>query len=196
MRTMSKASMVSECTAKAIGRLNPDNPAYAASMAKLRRGVGKSLADAPEVWGLVIPYLSDELTDRSRDGSKETEAEAAVFTALTLYALHQQGSSQDVNRRGESFGSAVGRLRKKEGDEEDKAMIRRFNAVITSSEMTELAHHARGLIQLMKASDKNIGLDYPQFARDLYNFQFPDGRKNVILRWGQDFYRINKEEEE
>lgn len=75
-------------------------------------------------------------------------------------------------------------------------MIRRFNAVITSSEMTELAHHARGLIQLMKASDKNIGLDYPQFARDLYNFQFPDGRKNVILRWGQDFYRINKEEEE
>lgn len=192
---MSKANMVSECTSKAIRRLNPDDPAYAGTMARLRRGVGKSLADAPDVWGLVIPDLPDELTDTSRDGSRETEAESAVFTALTLYALHQQGSSQSVNCQGESFGAAVGKLRRKEGDEDDKAIIRRFNAVITSSEMTELAHHVRGLIQLMKASGKSIGLDYPQFARDLYNFQFPDGRKRVILRWGQDFYRINKTEE-
>ncbi len=193
---MSKADMVSECTMKAIGRLNPDSPTYAASMAKLRRGVGKSLADAPEVWSLIIPDLPDELTDTSRDGSEETEAESAVFTAMTLYALHQQGNTQSVLRKGESFGAAAGRLRKKEGDDEDKALTRRFNTVITSSEMTELAHHVRGLIQLMKSSDKNIGLDYPQFAKDLYNYQFPDGRKKVILRWGQDFYKINDKEEE
>ena len=76
----------------------------------------------------------------------------------------------------------------------EEAVKRRFNAVITSSDVIELTYHVRGLVQLMRSSEPVIGFDYPQFAKDLYNYQFPDGKRNVILRWGQDFYRIDKEE--
>lgn len=192
VRRMNKSSMVAASAAKAIGRLDPKSQTYAASMAKLRRGVGKRLAEAPESWSVVLPYVPDELLSTSYDGFKETEAESAIFTALTLYAVHQQGSDSSVNIQGISFGSALGKLKNQDNE---LAITRRFNSIVTSSEITELAHHARGLVQLMKASGKNIGLDYPQFAKDLCNFQYPDGRRNVILRWGQDFYRINKDEE-
>ena len=189
---MNKTNMVAESTARAIGCLDPKSRVYAASMARLRRGVGKQLSEAPEAWGGVLPFIPDELLSTSYDGFRETEAESAIFNALTLYSIHQQGSDINVNVSGTSFGSAVGKLRNSTNED---AITRRFNAVITASEMTELAYHARGLIQLMKASDKSIGMDYPQFAKDLYNFQYPDGRRNVILRWGQDFYRINKDDE-
>ena len=97
-----------------------------------------------------------------------------------------------MNCKGESFGAAA---RKLKNESNEATLIRRFNFIVTSTDIAELAYHARGFIQLMKASDKIIGLDYPQFAKDLYNFQYPDGRRKVILRWGQDFYRINKDEE-
>ncbi len=189
---MNKSSLVAASAARAIGRLDPKSQTYAASMAKLRRGVGKKLSDAPDAWAVVLTSMPDELMSASYDGFKETEAESAVFTALTLYALHQQGSEASVNVQGISFGTAVGKLKNKDNK---LAITRRFNSVVTSTEITELAHHARGLVQLMKASGKTIGLDYPQFAKDLYNFQYPDGRRNVILRWGQDFYKMNKDEE-
>ena len=53
----------------------------------------------------------------------------------------------------------------------------------------------------MKASE-NTSFNYPLFAKDLYFFQYPEGKKTVRLRWGLDFYKVRmnepmkKEEEE
>lgn len=187
---MSKADMVQECVSNVIRGLDPAIPSTAANLARLRRGVGKHLSDAPETWAMIIPLLPDELTDLSRDAPRETEAESAIFSAVTLYAAHQQGNSQSVNRRGSSFGAALGQLRTVSNE---VAISRRFDAMITSTDLNELVYHARGMIQLMRSSDRNIGFDYLVFAKALYNYQFPEGRRSVILRWGQDYYGIKKE---
>jgi CRISPR system Cascade subunit CasB len=38
----------------------------------------------------------------------------------------------------------------------------------------------------MRAED--VTLDYPELARDLFSFQFPDGPDRMRLKWGRDFY--------
>ena len=59
--------------------------------------------------------------------------------------------------------------------------------MVTATDLTEMAYHARGLVQMMRADD-SIGFDYARFAQDIYYYQFPNGRRNILMSWGQDFY--------
>jgi CRISPR system Cascade subunit CasB len=112
--------------------------------------------------------------------------------------LHRQGKGESANdntrengnKSGKSFGSAVARLISQDRSNE-QAVKRRFDAVATSSDFKELAHHARGLIQLLKANE--ITMDYPRFAQDLYFYQLPGFADRVRLRWGEDFYRVQRD---
>lgn len=154
-----------------------------ADMANLRRGIGKRPGELPQLWELLFRDFPEELM--SRDGNPTWE-EWAVSGALTLYAMHQQGSEQNMYVSGKRLGIAIGNLAA--GDEDRmKAVQRRFNAFATAKEMPECLHHLRGLVQLLRS--KGIGLDYAELAGDLYEFQTPEGAAKVCLRWGQDFYR-------
>ena len=58
-----------------------------AALAELRRGVGKKPGDIPQLWGYFLQDMPEEFF-----GNKEpSKAEWAIYTALTLFALHQQG---------------------------------------------------------------------------------------------------------
>jgi len=59
-----------------------------------------------------------------------------------------------------------------------------------SDSYEQLSWHLRGFVQLLRAS--NIPLDYPRLTEDLYWFQFADSRNGARLKWGQDFYRVQK----
>lgn len=164
-----------------------------ASLARLRRGIGKVPGSVPELWEVTLKGLPEELL--SRDGVP-TKGEWAVHTALTLYSLHQQGRDlqNDPMQQSDALGTAVGRLVKKE-DEDLPRVKRRFDAAATADSLPEFSHHLRGLIQLLKA--EGIGMDYAKLAADLVSFQIPESRDKVRLRWGQDFYRqIGKAESE
>ena len=123
-------------------------------------------------------------------GSEISRAEWAIYTSLTLFALHQQGKdrkSAPMHQQGNSLGSAAALLIDDEDDRERVA--RRFYPAATASDMTELSHHLRGLITLLKAND--IPMDYVKLAADLYSFQHPDSVNAVRLRWGEDFCRMH-----
>ena len=161
-----------------------------AHLAQLRRGIGRIPGDAPEIWGILFADMPEEMMSRN---GKPTKEEWAVYTALTLYALHQQSRDvreENMHRRNIRLGQAVAGLVKSEDDRERVA--RRFNAFATASDMQEAAYHLRGLIQLLRAA--NIPLDYVRLAQELYRFQDPDEAPKVRLAWGQDFYRIKKSE--
>lgn len=171
---------------------NTNDSSARATLAKLRRGIGRSPGSMPELWEATLKDLPQELMGRGQDPSK---GEWAVYTTLTLWALHQQGKDlrqQCMSKGGESFGIALRRL--VSDDDEEKRIKRRFDAVSTSNSMEEFSHHLRGLIQLLKG--KTIPLDYPALAEDLYWLQFPNTRDSVRLRWGRDFYRPPKSEED
>lgn len=167
-----------------------------AALARLRRSLGKELGAMPEVLEYVLP--EQELSEYSW---QEKQIELALYTALTLYAFHQQGKNDCVSTglteneqavsNKNTFGYAIRKLAAVSQNPE--GVLRRFNQVMTASDLVELAIHARGLISLLRQS--KIVLDYPLLAVDLYHFQQPEMRKNAILSWGKDYY-MNKREVE
>lgn len=170
---------------------NKDTSGGRAQLANLRRGIGKTPGEMPELWGVFLGGLDDALYGQNGDPSF---AEWAVYLSLTMFALHQQGSAEAVQQDAVSLGNAAARLidRSKNEDEERSRIMQRFGQVITASDMPELSHHLRGMIQLFKAN--NVPLDYVQLAGDLLDFQYQESRRRVQLRWGEDFYHIAKSE--
>lgn len=166
-------------TAKRFLDVYESKPAWA----KLRRGVAKPLGEMPELMCYV--FFDDLDTEKSFD--------QALYTALTLYAIHQQGRESNVNEgsQGKSFGSAVKQLLTQENE---NAIKRRFDKVLTAKDLDELATHARGLANLMRNS--NVTLDYVKFVFDLYKFQNIDKRRKVVLSWGKDYYSKKVGEED
>lgn len=153
-------------------------------LAELRRGIGKVPGEVPQLWG----YFLDSMPEEFYGDNEPSHAEWAVYTSLTLFALHQQGKDPIVNpmqKDGQSLGSALANLVHDESDRE--RIARRFNIIATSNSIEELSHYMRAVIQLLRG--ENIGLDYPKLAGDIYCFQFPELISNVRLKWGQDFYR-------
>ncbi len=165
---------------------NPRDAVVRAKLAKMRRGIGEEPGAVPELWDLLFERLPEELEGK---GNEPSRSERAIYTALTLFAVHQQG--KDIHGdfmflEGNTLGRAVGQLaRRTAGNEE--AVIRRFNVVVTSADLIEFSWHLRNVIQLCKR--ESIPLDYAALAKDLYDYQDLDRIDNVRLKWGRDFYR-------
>lgn len=161
-----------------------------AAMAQLRRGVGHVPGELPALWGSFLAGLPEEL--RSLSGAP-SRAEWAIYTALTLYALHQQGKADSIRAEDVSLGKAA--LRLTGGSEEDRQRIwRRLNLVAQADDMQEMSYRLRQLVTLLKAG--GVGLDYALLAADLFEYQFEASANRVRLRWGQDFFHAIKNEED
>ena len=193
-----KTQDVKMYTAQRLHRLQelPDNQRRA-ELAKLRRGIGHAPGELPELWGSFLLEMPEDF----QSSSGPSAAEWAVYLALTLYAVHQQGNDCPMNCPGSTLGRAVRQLAERNSAGQDwteASVLRRFNALATAEEITEISHHLRGMIQLLRAAkDGGIPLDYPQLAADLYELQCTDPRypqipAHVRLRWGQDLYRDAK----
>ena len=181
---MGKADDVYKLTARKIERLKriSDRGSGKGMLAELRRGVGKHPGEMPELWGLIFDDIPDECLGKERASGTEW----AVYTALTLYALHCQGSDGDVYKRDISIGKAAAGLVDSEDD--IQRVINRLNLVVTAVSQEDLAYHLRGLIQLFRS--KSISLDHALLAKEMYLFWNQDIANDIKLRWGRDFYSV------
>lgn len=202
-----KTKDVKNCVAQQLDRMqNLPEPQWRAELAQLRRGVGRQPGELPALWGSFLAEMPEEL--RGTDGP--SKAEWAIYLALTLYALHQQGANRaegSMNQPGQTLGSAVRLLAEKTVNGEDQAekeaneekwaessVCRRFNILATADSMPEISHYLRGMIQLLRR--EKISLDYPQLAVDLYRLQFVESAPNVRLQWGRELYALKNEQKE
>ena len=171
-----------------ITQLDQDTAQARAALAKLRHALGKSPDQTPEIWYITISGIPEQWESRHGDLSRE---EWAIHTALTLYALHRQGKLVSMSvcgeEGGDSIGGAAARLIRPDRSNEE-AIKKRFDTMATSADFAELSHHARSLVQLLKAGD--ISMDYPRFAQDLNFFQIPMKKNSIRLQWGEDYYRV------
>lgn len=180
---MSRSEQIYKYTASKLGYLQriSDTGEGRRILANLRRGVGKKPGELPELWGMIFDKIPEELI-----GDRYTsDAEWAIYTALTLYALHRQGSDKDMHQADISVGRAAARLVKHEDDE--KRILNRLNLVATATDPEDLAYHLRGIVQLLKSED--IPLDHAKLSRELYLFHNKEIAANIKLSWGRDFYR-------
>ncbi len=167
-----------------------------ALMAELRRGIGHEPGKMPQLFGIILQDMPEEFLSSNGEATK---GEWACYLALTLFALHQQGyeiKSQPMHvDEKRSIGHAISRLASSYEDANgEQRMLQRLQALATSVNMKEVSHHLRGIVQLLRS--KGIPLNYGMLAKDLYELQLPEGKNRVCLRWGQDFYRKEKEEME
>ncbi len=165
------------------------------SLAKLRRGVGHRPEELPELYGLILKDMPDVFWNSN---GKITKTEWSCYIALTLFAWHQQGRDlktqcMHVSKKHESIGKAMRTMvtANKDSNAEDR-MQKKLQILITSKDITEFAYHLKNIITLMRS--EGIGINYSELAKDIYSFQYEDSRNQVSLKWGQDFYRVNKEE--
>lgn len=132
----STKQLIHEYVSKKTGYLlqEKENSVGKATLARLRRGIGKTPGEIPELWGIFLNELPARLT--SNNGIP-TSAEWAVYISMTLFAMHQQGSSDSVHAEGISFGKAVAGLMDENTDEERGRIMRRFAPIITAKDMPE-----------------------------------------------------------
>lgn len=162
-----------------------DTGAQKAVLANLRRGIGHKPGELPALWGVFLGGLSEDLYGKKEEPNA---VEWAVYSALTLFAMHQQGHDpavEPMHRKKTGFGAAMARLVHNKDDED--RVRRKFNMAATASDMEEESWHIKSAVQLLRT--EGIPLDYAALARDLYRFQYPDSRESVQLEWGRDFYR-------
>lgn len=149
-----------------------------AELAQLRKAVPSSPGDVPAIWHLTSIQVSPSA------GDAPTCEEIAVHTALTLYAVHQQSRSEPMHVRDQGLGNAARALVGTGADEND-SLRARFNALVTSSTISELRHHLKTFSSLLRA--KGIPLDYALLASDLVRFQTPGGASAMRLTWAREF---------
>ena len=158
--------------------------AATAKLAQLRRGSGTDPVSHPELWGIIFGENEDthDFPEHYRGKyDTPTRGEYATFTALTLYALHQQSRSQPMHVTNFRFGTAVGQLVRQTSE----SMKKRFDALLKARSESARRHYLRSLITLLRSEE--IAFDYGQFAQDYMQLQNPEKRDAVILRWSRDF---------
>ncbi|GAB3430784.1 type I-E CRISPR-associated protein Cse2/CasB [Actinophytocola sediminis] len=182
------ATIVGARIGKLQGGYLADRSEAVAALARLRRGAGKPAGSVLDI----IEHTHAEEFVRGWDDDAPSYAENAAHVAMTLFALHQQSQRKAVHVPGRRFGTAVRRLSPEQRP--DGPVMRRFAALGTADSFTELSHHLRGLVQLMRSG--TVRLDYGQLARDLWLWQLPGRAPQVRLRWGRDFHFPNKDAED
>ena len=159
-------------------------------LAILRRGAGKAPGECPEIFGILFDDFPEELL--SKNGNP-TQGEWAAASALCLFALPQQGMDlheKMMNQEKCTLGGAVRKLAT--DDDKLESVRRRFNQLLSAPDIRSCTYYLRTLIQMLNS--KEIPVDYPVLAKDLFWFQYPEGGQLVKFHWGEEFYHTQNQE--
>ncbi|WP_080792346.1 type I-E CRISPR-associated protein Cse2/CasB [Corynebacterium pacaense] len=190
-QTISKRQAVANHTARKLHELEAgiraETSSSKATLARLRRAVNQSPGSIPDVWGITLGDLPQQLV-----GVTDTPSwgETAVHNALALFAIQQQGRGEFMHQKGQGLGTGVRRYiilkDAANGFNEESPILRRFNALSTSDSVDELLWHLRSLITQLRG--EKIPLDFVELASQIYDFHVPEARDRVRLNWGRQLY--------
>ncbi|EEI86602.1 CRISPR system CASCADE complex protein CasB [Anaerococcus lactolyticus ATCC 51172] len=171
-----------------------DKPSTKAIFANIRNSINKDSSVNMDALAFVFHNIPEEFLGSNKNLN---DYEKAILTAVQMYALHQQAKVDTVlkldyeeGEKKQNLGDALKTARDKEDD--TKALDRRFNAMITSSNFDELSHHLRQMIKLLKAKS-DVKVDYASLADDLYWF-LKNQREGLKIKWSRSYYKFNKKE--
>ncbi|GAB20278.1 putative CRISPR-associated protein [Gordonia effusa NBRC 100432] len=159
-----------------------------ADLARLRRSLDAPPGGDPVVWRIVFDGFPNQ-----PDQPWPNPIETAAYSAICLFAIHQQSRDNHMHKLGWKFslGRSIRQLAQPVGESSPSdATVRRFNALVTADNFDEIIRHLRSLIGQLRAS--SIPLDYGQLADDLNRWQNSDLRSGVRLKWSRDFSRVPK----
>jgi CRISPR system Cascade subunit CasB len=171
---------------------DPKTGRAGADMAKLRRGLGRDAGDVPEMWSYYKVVIPDHLAAAGTRRTPELDAEHA---ALTLFAVHQQSQDTPMHKADEHIGAALLKLRNsKQFAANPQALDERVNAAATASSVTELVHHLKGLVTLLRG--QQLPFDYTQLVHDIADWRWSSSRTRIRRQWGAHYFAWNRAADE
>lgn len=185
--------LIRTTTAHVIRQLyNPESPNKAA-LASLRNTTSLADPGALAIWPIIFSeidpkYLSDDGTP--------TTGEIAIFTAVRLFAIHQQGNDtivyapavKDRKDAGLPFFTALRKMRA--AADSSVSLDRRVRQLLAVTNIAAVTNSLTSLLEIYKSTKAKATIDYGLLAGDLYTFQQSYEQANQIrLRWGQAYYQ-------
>lgn len=155
----------------------------------LRHSIGKSLDESMNVWPFFLEKMPVEFLSKN---GKATQEERAIFTALQLYAIQQQGSKgQRENGKEKNIGASLRSIRT---ETTKSALDKRFLSMLSAKTFDALVYHLWQITKLAKAKGANP-VDFARLANDLFWYQ--RGRAQEIrLQWASSYYRYGDDNED
>lgn len=161
-------------------------------LAAMRRGAGREPGTVPAMWPFHSEIIGDDWL-RGHRTSWDTPARfAAEHHCLALYGFHQQSAQYPVHVARVGLGTAVLRLRQR-GNTASEGVDRRFAAAATAATLSELSHHLRRLVALLKGA--HASLDYNRLLEDLSKWEMPAMQGRVRRAWGLQYYARPRDED-
>ncbi|MEW6212340.1 MAG: type I-E CRISPR-associated protein Cse2/CasB [Acidobacteriota bacterium] len=149
-----------------------------ASLAALRRGLGKKPGEAAESHPLILPRIPANASRWDED---------AYYLAGSLFALHQIDwpASEDEDQR-TNLGASFARLGRVV---ESESIEKRFVALLNCHE-DDLPDHLRHAVSLLKS--KEIPIDWARLLRDVRRWNNED--RWVQREWARAFWGNAREQ--
>lgn len=148
-----------------------------ATLAKLRRGLGKSPGEALQMFEFVGKFLPERASEAEQD---------AYFLVAALFAMHPKHQYVANARYHDTLGTSFARLKREEeknGPERGTPIERRFSTVLRASR-DKLPEHLRHAISLLRT--KEVGVDYMQLLHDIRYWDTED--RSVQRSWANAFW--------
>lgn len=184
------ASSIEAIIARLYGKL--DYSSGKEKLAKLRNSLGRT--DQVGSFSFLFEMMPEELLGHTKELSDE---EKAMIWVLQFYALLQQGRTECVHQRMESYQNLGTSLSKLRMSGESEALDRRFNAMILSDTAEEFQVHLRHILRLYKSVAKAGTVDFARLAADIYRYiHWEDGKAQIRLSWSREYYKTNAKGEE
>lgn len=143
-----------------------------ATLAALRRGVGRSPGETPEAARAFYRLLPGEVG----------RAENDYWLVATLFSLHPSATTEAADKRKPTLADSLARLGHADGAKSNAA--ERMLMVLLRAERDELAHHLRRAVLLLRAGGISVG--WEQLLHDLRWWNTPSS--SVQQRWARDFW--------
>lgn len=137
------------------------------ALASLRRGLGKTPGQAPEMFRYVLPWLPENAS---------REQERAYFLVASLLAYHPKNCSEG------NMGNHLARCRDPQGN--DDALERRFTALL-AAHPEDLPFYLRQAVSFLKSKEETP-INWSQLLKDLMGWDHPDGY--VQRQWARAFW--------
>lgn len=191
---------IEKATERIIRQLYNNGDTDKASLSALRSAATIDGYRAQKVWPIFLSNLDEKWLSKN---GKATREETAIFSAVRMYALHQQASDscvfgrrnysdkKDEETNGRELFEALNLL--KQGTDSHEALDRRVQALLGTNNISATIDQLIHLMQIIKSKKTGIQIDYARLAGDLYRFQLGYRQANEVrLRWGEQYYRTFK----
>lgn len=185
--------LIVKTTAHIIQQLYGNGNLNKAALAGIRNAASIESPQAQTVWPILMANLDENWLSTT---GKPTRAETAIFTAVRLYAIHQQGQTNSVygpsydkqEDGGVPLFTALARLR--QNPENQVALDRRVQNLLGTTNVASALNSLNHIVPILKQRNSAQKIDYAKLADDLYWYQLGYEQANgVRLVWGQQYYQ-------